>query len=66
MFTYTTPSLITEVLHLVTQVHLLLMTITVNYVIPYTVVANCYGVSAYNVYQFQGLHPLMKMTIVAI
>ena len=30
MFTYATPTLITKVLHLVTQVQLLLMTVTVN------------------------------------
>ena len=30
MFTYTTPTFVTEVLHLVTQVQQLLMTVTVN------------------------------------
>ena len=32
---------------------------------PYTVLANCYGVSAYDAYQFQGPHPLMITTTVA-
>ena len=33
---------------------------------PYTALANCYGVSAYDAYQFQGLHPLMITTTVAM
>ena len=33
---------------------------------PYTVLANCYGVSTYDTYQFQGPRPLTIMTTVAI
>ena len=65
-FTYATPTLITEALHLVIHVQLLLTTASYSELMPYTVLANCYGVSAYNVYQFQGPLPLTIMTTVAI
>ena len=50
--TYATSNLITEVLCLVTQVQLLLT--TNSELMPYTALANCYGVSAYDAYQFRG------------
>ena len=50
--TYTTPTLITEALRLVTRVKLLLTTVIV--LMPYTVLANSYGVSIYDTYQLQG------------
>ena len=52
MFTYATPTLITEALRLVTRVQLLL--ITNSELTPYTALANSYGISVYNAYQFQG------------
>ena len=53
-FTYATPTLTTLALCLVTQVQLLLTTVSYSKLKPYTALANSYGVSAYNVSQFQG------------
>ena len=53
MFTYVTSTLITQVLCLVTQVQLLLM--TYSELTPYTILANSYGISVYDTYQFHGL-----------
>ena len=50
--TYATPTLITEALRLVTRVQLLLTTVIV--LMPYTALANSYGVSIYDTYQLQG------------
>ena len=61
MFTYATPTLITEVLRLVT---LLLTTVTV--IMSCTALANRYRVSAYDAYQFQGPRPSTVTTTVAI
>ena len=51
-FMYTTCTLITEALRLVTQVQLFLM--TYSELMPYIALANSYWVSVYDVYQFQG------------
>ena len=49
-FTYATPTLITEALHLVIQAQLLLT----SELMPYAALANSYGISVYDAYQFQG------------
>ena len=52
-FMYATPTFITEVLCLLTQVQLVLMNFTVN-ITPYTVLAYFYWVSFHDKYQCQG------------
>ena len=54
MFTYDTPILVTEVLRLVTRVQLGAFNDCYSVLIPYTVLANSYWVSVYDVYQCQG------------
>ena len=51
-FMYATHTLLAEVLRLVTQVQLFL--ITYSEIMPYIALANSYWVSVYDVYQFQG------------
>ena len=63
-FTYATPTLITEAIHLVTRVQLLLK--TYSELTPYKALANCYGVSANDAYQFQRPRPVTITTTVAI
>ena len=52
-FTYATPTLITEALHIVTRVQLHTFNNCYSDLMPYTALANSYGVSVYDVYQFQ-------------
>ena len=52
MFTYATPTYITEAFHLVTQVQLLFMTYIE--LMPFTALANSYWVSIHVTYQCQG------------
>ena len=52
-FTYATPTLITEALHLVTRIQLRTFNDCYSDLMPYTALANSYGVSVYDVYQFQ-------------
>ena len=52
MFTYTTPTFITEMHRLVTRVQLLLM--TYSELMPYTVLANSYWVRFHGAYKCQG------------
>ena len=53
-FTYATPTLVTEPLYLFTRVQLPLTTIIYSELMPYTVIANAYGVSVHDACQFQG------------
>ena len=64
-FKYATPTLITEALHLVTQVRLLLIH-CYSELMPYTMLDNSYGVSVYDVYPITWPCPLTMTTTVAI
>ena len=52
-FTYATPTFTNKVLHLVTRVQLRTFNDCYSDLIPYTALANSYGVSVYDTYQFQ-------------
>ena len=54
IFTYTTPTIITIALHLVTQVATAAFNDCYSELMPYTAIAYSYWVSIHNVYQCQG------------
>ena len=66
MFTYTTPTFITEAHHLVTRVYTATINNFYSELTPYTVLANSYWVNFHDALSMPRPRPLMIMSTVAI